>query len=300
MALAAVQPEEDVIAIAKAKGKPPQPTYQLLMDAYQEDISNGMSLNERKTYAARHIKIIDEEIAKEERKKDDISRNQKNSSTTSTHLQLMHSNDVINMLTASKYKLLASIAEMDGKPRPSCGMEQFMRINKDKQGTALSTLHYPRTNAPEPKSTRNISAIPSLAIVTAAAVAPVAAAPVAAAPGPPGAVAAGSVVAEKAAAPIPPAGAYAAPPPPPPPPGYQESETNKVLGQCTILYDYDATDDDQIDIKEGDVINLLEKGDDGWWKGEKEGRIGLFPASYAKQDTDKRDDDSSDDDSDRV
>lgn len=34
MALAAVQPEEDVIAIAKAKGKPPQPTYQLLMDAY--------------------------------------------------------------------------------------------------------------------------------------------------------------------------------------------------------------------------------------------------------------------------
>lgn len=43
------------------------------------------------------------------------------------------SNDIINMLTASKYKLLASIAEMDGKPRPSCGMEQFMRINKDRQ-----------------------------------------------------------------------------------------------------------------------------------------------------------------------
>ncbi|XP_063964951.1 nostrin-like [Lytechinus pictus] len=298
-ALSAVQPEDDVIAIAKAKGKPPQPTYQLLMDAYQEEIGNGMSLNQRKTYVARQIKLIDNEIAKEEKKRDDISRNQKNSSVKSTkgvqtgniHIQIMHCDDNINMLTASKYKLLASIAEMDGKQRPVSGMAQFIRINKDKQGTTVSTLHYPRTNAPERKSTRNISAVPSLAIVTvAAAAAPVAAA----APGPPGAVAASAVVAEKAPAPVPPSGATAAPPPPPP--AYQVSDTTRVLGQCTAIYDYDATDEDQIDIKEGDVINIVEKGEDGWWKGEREGKIGLFPASYVKgdMDNDKDNDDGND------
>lgn len=292
-ALMAVQPQDDVIAIAKAKGKPPQPTYQLLMDAYQEEINNGMSMNQRKTYVARQIKLIDEEIAREEKNKNDVSTSQRNSSTksgkggqTSNALKIMHCNDTINMLTASKYKLLASIAEMDGKQKPVSGMSQFIRVNKDKQGIVVSTLHYPRANAPDAKSTRNISAIPSLALVTAAAAAPVASAP------PGAAVVSAGVVAEKTPAPIAPAGASA---PAPPPPAYQDSENERVLESCTAIYDFEATDDDQLEIKEGDVINVIEKGDDGWWRGEKDGRQGIFPASYVKQEDDDNEKNSQND-----
>lgn len=33
----------------------------------------------------------------------------------------------------------------------------------------------------------------------------------------------------------------------------------------------------------GDVINVYDKQMDGWWQGEKNGRVGIFPASYVEE-----------------
>ena len=30
----------------------------------------------------------------------------------------------------------------------------------------------------------------------------------------------------------------------------------------------------------GDIIKVFEKGEDDWWKGEVNGKVGLFPANY--------------------
>ncbi|KNC50947.1 cortactin isoform F [Thecamonas trahens ATCC 50062] len=52
---------------------------------------------------------------------------------------------------------------------------------------------------------------------------------------------------------------------------------------CTAVYDYEATDDTELSFNEGDVITVLEKIDDGWWSGELNGNVGVFPANYVEQ-----------------
>lgn len=51
-----------------------------------------------------------------------------------------------------------------------------------------------------------------------------------------------------------------------------------------MLYAYEAQNDDELTIKEGDVIVILTKEveDKGWWKGELNGRVGVFPDNFVK------------------
>lgn len=45
----------------------------------------------------------------------------------------------------------------------------------------------------------------------------------------------------------------------------------------TALYSYEATADTELDMSEGDIIQVLKEDDSGWWQGEVDGRIGWFP-----------------------
>lgn len=55
------------------------------------------------------------------------------------------------------------------------------------------------------------------------------------------------------------------------------------IGQCEALYDYTANQSDELTIQPGDVINLIEKQDQDWWKGEINGQVGIFPATYVQE-----------------
>ena len=33
----------------------------------------------------------------------------------------------------------------------------------------------------------------------------------------------------------------------------------------------------------GDIINLVQKTDDGWWQGELNGAVGVFPSTYVEE-----------------
>lgn len=50
--------------------------------------------------------------------------------------------------------------------------------------------------------------------------------------------------------------------------------------QCRVEYDYTANESDELTITPGDVINVLVQQEDGWWQGELNGTVGIFPASY--------------------
>jgi hypothetical protein len=54
------------------------------------------------------------------------------------------------------------------------------------------------------------------------------------------------------------------------------------------LFSFDASRDDELSIKVGDVItvDMGIKTDDGWLWGECQGRTGVFPAGYADKLTD--------------
>nr|CAD7432298.1 unnamed protein product [Timema monikensis] len=53
---------------------------------------------------------------------------------------------------------------------------------------------------------------------------------------------------------------------------------------CLVLFPYAASNDDELNLKEGDVITLLsrEVQDVGWWKGELRGKVGVFPDNFVE------------------
>ncbi len=57
----------------------------------------------------------------------------------------------------------------------------------------------------------------------------------------------------------------------------------KYVGRCIAQYDFKATRDDELSMLSGDNINIIEKRNDGWWKGELRSAIGLFPSTYVRE-----------------
>ena len=51
----------------------------------------------------------------------------------------------------------------------------------------------------------------------------------------------------------------------------------------TAVFAYTSQTDDEISFAPGDVINLLSKSTNNWWKGELNGKVGVFPAHYAHE-----------------
>lgn len=59
---------------------------------------------------------------------------------------------------------------------------------------------------------------------------------------------------------------------------------------CKALYDYESRTEDELSIKENDILYIIEKEDDDWWRaelkqqnGEDQGPVGLVPADYLEE-----------------
>lgn len=76
-------------------------------------------------------------------------------------------------------------------------------------------------------------------------------------------------------------GTFAAPPAVPPP--AQPAQPAQQGAQAVALFDYDATADDELTLRCGDRVTVLEKHDDGWWLGRAGDRQGVFPGNYCQQ-----------------
>jgi len=59
----------------------------------------------------------------------------------------------------------------------------------------------------------------------------------------------------------------------------EEDGTNLV---AIALYDYQAGADDELSFDPDDIITNIEMIDEGWWRGECKGMLGLFPANYVQ------------------
>lgn len=61
---------------------------------------------------------------------------------------------------------------------------------------------------------------------------------------------------------------------------------SSAVCQVIGMYDYMAQNDDELAFNKGQIINVLNKEDPDWWKGEVSGQVGLFPSNYVKLTTD--------------
>ncbi|NXH51602.1 SH3K1 protein, partial [Rhabdornis inornatus] len=76
------------------------------------------------------------------------------------------------------------------------------------------------------------------------------------------------------------------------PPGTATQEPTKIevdsrtknKEYCKVIFPYEAQNDDELTIREGDVVTLISKDciDVGWWEGELNGRRGVFPDNFVK------------------
>jgi len=82
------------------------------------------------------------------------------------------------------------------------------------------------------------------------------------------------------------------PPPPPsgPPPKIpinipqpNDDSSGKKEEKLIAIYSYEAKDDGEMDMDEGEIITLIEKDDSGWWVGRNQkGQVGTFPSNFVE------------------
>nr|XP_015805563.2 SH3 domain-containing protein 21 [Nothobranchius furzeri] len=59
-------------------------------------------------------------------------------------------------------------------------------------------------------------------------------------------------------------------------------KAKKSVEYCQALFDYKSVSEDELDLKKGDIVAVVNKEteDEGWWEGELNGRCGYFPDNF--------------------
>lgn len=55
------------------------------------------------------------------------------------------------------------------------------------------------------------------------------------------------------------------------------------IRQCRVIFSYNQDHEDELNLKVGDVIDIVGEEEEGWWKGALKGKIGVFPSNFVKE-----------------
>ncbi|KAK2856573.1 hypothetical protein Q5P01_005308 [Channa striata] len=53
--------------------------------------------------------------------------------------------------------------------------------------------------------------------------------------------------------------------------------------QCKVLFEYQPQNEDELELKLGEIIEITEEVEEGWWSGSLNGKVGLFPSNFVKE-----------------
>jgi NCK adaptor protein 2 len=63
-----------------------------------------------------------------------------------------------------------------------------------------------------------------------------------------------------------------------------------VSGTAIVKYNYQAQQPDELSLTKGTRILILEKSNDGWWRGQSGNATGWFPSNYTTEESSADDD----------
>uniref|UniRef100_A0A1A8PDN4 Osteoclast-stimulating factor 1 n=2 Tax=Nothobranchius rachovii TaxID=451742 RepID=A0A1A8PDN4_9TELE len=53
--------------------------------------------------------------------------------------------------------------------------------------------------------------------------------------------------------------------------------------RCKVLFDYQPFNEDELELKVGDFVDVVEEVEEGWWSGSLKGKSGLFPSNFVEE-----------------
>ncbi|KAH3727862.1 hypothetical protein DPMN_053807 [Dreissena polymorpha] len=67
-------------------------------------------------------------------------------------------------------------------------------------------------------------------------------------------------------------------------PAIRKPKDTKPMEKALVRYSYVGEHEDELSLTEGEIINVLDKDleDSGWWRGEINGRVGVFPDNFVE------------------
>ncbi|XP_039764634.1 cytoplasmic protein NCK1 isoform X2 [Pararge aegeria] len=69
----------------------------------------------------------------------------------------------------------------------------------------------------------------------------------------------------------------------------RRAEAVEALGAAVVKYNYQAQQPDELALTKGTRILILEKSNDGWWRGQYQAHTGWFPSNYTSEEGDSED-----------
>ncbi|XP_022098620.1 cytoplasmic protein NCK2-like isoform X2 [Acanthaster planci] len=66
----------------------------------------------------------------------------------------------------------------------------------------------------------------------------------------------------------------------------ESAEFDQLCVPAKVLYNYVARQPDELSLRKGEKLTVLEKSGDGWWRGECNGETGWFPSNYVNEEGD--------------
>ncbi|NP_001086432.1 CD2-associated protein L homeolog [Xenopus laevis] len=68
-----------------------------------------------------------------------------------------------------------------------------------------------------------------------------------------------------------------------PPPQPKSIKKKSKKRQCKVLYEYVPQNEDELELNVGEILDVIEEVEEGWWRGSNSGKSGLFPSNFVKE-----------------
>ncbi|XP_013390950.1 nostrin isoform X2 [Lingula anatina] len=256
-AVLVVDVQRDLATVVDQKGTGPHQPEQLLFESYAEDFNNTMNPERRRKALTNYLLYLQQDVEREKKGREgvekllDVYKNTPNfadqGALDDAKRKLKNVSATLNFLEASYYKVSCALAQLNGKPKPDHRFAPYIEQVKDKQGQNCSVLRLPASIAMEGAPDLDLS-LQGHGRGSADG-------------GHDDRHSYGDFDDDE----------------------FDDYNTNAtVLCTCQAIYEYQANMSDELTIRPGDTINVYHKQDDGWWQGELNGQVGIFPATYVQ------------------